>query len=500
MFERTILTFFLATVVLAPRPTAAALAAEGGTSVTTSTLQQAVLPPGRAIESSIRLGSGTIQYKSAVQMVPVRDENGSMIAQVVTTVYLAANRKPSQRPVTFVFNGGPGAASVFLNFGALGPLRIQFGATGDTPSDRIVLRDNPGTWLDFTDLVFVDPVGTGYSHSFLGQEETQKKFWGNAQDVEYLARVIADWLISNNRLSSPKYLAGESHSGYRLPRITRLLQTRIGIGVKGLILISPILDSAQDFTGDLAPMPWVVHLPSMAAAHLETLGQLDATHMRPIIDYALGDYLVGLVKGRTDPAAMATMADKVSRLTGLNRTFVEESGARIDPQVYVRELHRRAGRLGSGMDSNLTFVDPFPYASTGGNDDPLIEAVVPPATSAIVDFYQRKLGWEVDADYQALSRDANNAWDEGQETQFESYTDLRKAVSLDPGLRVLIAHGWDDLSCPFLASEMLIDHLPAGEDPGQVRVVEYPGGHMFYSRQQSLMALHHDAAALYAAH
>src|SRR5262249_54321047 len=156
----------------------------------------------------IRLGSRTLNYTATVASLPVRDENGKKIADVVLTSYALEGVRAAERPVTFAFNGGPGAPAIYLNLGAIGPKRVQAGDRGDRPSDPPRMLDNPSTWLDFTDLVFVDPVDTGFSRSVLSKEETVKRFYGVKQDVEYLSHVIFDWLLKNGRMSSPKYIVG----------------------------------------------------------------------------------------------------------------------------------------------------------------------------------------------------------------------------------------------------------------------------------------------------
>ena len=198
--------------------------------------------------------------------LPVFDKDGKKSGEVVFTAYTVEGK---DRPVTFALNGGPGAASVFLNFGAIGPKHIEFGEQGDSPSDPATLKDNPGTWLDFTDLVFIDPIGTGFSRSLVSADETKKQFYSTEPDIQYLSRIIYDWLVKNGRLSSRKYLVGESYGGYRGPRITHYLQSQLGVAMNGVVLVSPYLNPTLDENGDVSPMPWMLTLPSITAAHLE---------------------------------------------------------------------------------------------------------------------------------------------------------------------------------------------------------------------------------------
>jgi len=175
------------------------------------------LPADAHVQQSMQLDGRTLKYTVTVGSFPVRDGDGKVAGEVVVTAYTAEGEN---RPVTFALNGGPGASSVYLNFGAIGPKHLQAGNEGDSPSDPTNLTDNPGTWLDFTDLVFIDPVGTGFSRAKVPEAEAKKLFYGTVPDIQYLSRVIYDWLVKNDRLGSRKYLVGESYGGFRGPRIT----------------------------------------------------------------------------------------------------------------------------------------------------------------------------------------------------------------------------------------------------------------------------------------
>ncbi len=456
-------------------------------------------PADASVKQVTHVAGKTLNYTATAGSLPVRDETGKVIAEVAFTAFTLDGPRDPNRPVTFAFNGGPGAASVYLDLGAIGPKRVPFGVKGDVPSDAPVLQDNPGTWLDFTDLVFIDPVGTGFSHSLVSMEETKKRFWATKPDIDYLSRIVYDWLVKNGRLQSPKYITGESYGGFRGPRITHTLQTTLGVGVTGVVLLSPLLDSYTRMDGDVSPLPWMINLPAIAAANLERKGQLTPEAMAEVEAYTRGDYVVDLIKGRTDPAALDRLVKRVTELTGLSESFVRRSGGRLETQAYLREVYRDRGELGSRYDSNVVDYDPFPWAPYQNAGDPLLDMIVAPTTSAAVDFTTRIVGWKVEGRYNALSGEVGRNWDRGRGADLESVTDLRQAAALDPKLKVLIAHGWDDLSCPYFASELIVDQMPVMGDPGRVRVKAYPGGHMFYARDASLLALRQDVMALYGA-
>jgi len=419
------------------------------------------LPPFPAdahVSQSVEVDGRTLKYTVTVGTLPVRDEKGNVTGQVVFTAYTMPGKN---RPVTFALNGGPGASSVYLNFGAIGPKRVNFGVDGDNPSDPAVLHDNPGTWIGFTDLVFIDPIGTGYSRALVPEDKATTLFYSTDNDIKYLSRIIYDWLVKNGRMESRKYLVGESYGGFRGPRVTEYLQTQLGVAMNGMVLLSPYLDAAAS----------------------------DA--------YTRGDYATTLMKGRTDPAATDAMIQKVTELTGLDPVFVKRSGGRLETQAYLREVYRAEGKLGSRYDSNVTAWDPFPYAPHQVGGDPILNGIIAPTTTAMVNFVTQTVGWKYDGRYNALSYQVNKLWHEDDDANSGSVDQLREAVANDPNLRVLIAHGWDDLSCPFMASVLIVDQMPTMGDPTQVQVKEYPGGHMFYARPSSQAALLRDVKTLY---
>lgn len=459
---------------------------------------QPPLPPDAHVEQTIQVDGKSLKYTATVGALPVYSADGKKIGEVVTTAYTV---DAPGRAVTFALNGGPGAASVYLNLGAIGPKHLKFGNAGDSASDPATLSDNPNTWLDFTDLVFIDPIGTGFSRSLTTSDQTKKEFYSTENDIHYLSRVIYDWLLKNKRLESRKYLAGESYGGYRVPRITHYLQSQLGVAMNGVVAVSPFLNPTIEDNGDLSPLPWVIYLPSMAAANLERQHKLSAEAMAPIIAYARGDYAADLLRGRSDPEALNRIVNKVAELTGLDKTFVRRAGGRIEIGAFLREVHREQGSIGSVYDSNVTSFDPFPFSPDQRSNDPLLESIIAPTTTAMVDFVTRTVGWNVNARYNALSYEVGGQWDfDSAALRTGAVPDLREAVAADPKLRVLIVHGWNDLSCPFMGSILTVDQMPVMGDATRVAVREYPGGHMFYSRPDSSAALRKDAQEMFSKH
>ncbi len=333
-----------------PHPPAAAPAAEPAKAGANPVAEKNPLPPLPAdahVAQSITLDGKKLNYTATVGTLFVRDADGKAVGQLVYTAYTMDG---ANRPVTFLVNGGPGAASVYLNFGAIGPKHLNAGNQGDSPSDPATLVDNPGTWLDFTDLVFLDPIGTGFSRSLVDADQTRKLFWSTEPDIEYLSRAIYDWLVVNDRLQSRKYLVGESYGGFRGPRITYYLQSQLGVAMNGVVLVSPYLNPTLEQNGDLSPLPWLVTLPSITAANLERQNKLTPEAMKSVIDYTLGDYLTTVVHGYSrsggdgrdgeegdgDDRARSDVCEGVGRAAGDGRLSARGSSRAGQAGVGVR--------------------------------------------------------------------------------------------------------------------------------------------------------------------
>jgi carboxypeptidase C (cathepsin A) len=267
------------------------------------------------------------------------------------------------------------------------------------------------------------------------------------------------------------------------------------------VLVSPYLNPALDQNGDISPVPWMLTLPSITAAHLEREHKLTPEAMAAAIAYTRGDYATDLLKGRSDPQATPRIVKRVTQMTGLEEEFVRRAGGRLDIGAYLREVFRESGKIGSVYDSNVTGFDPFPFSPDQRTNDPMLESIIAPTTTAMVDFVTRVAGWKTDGRYNTLSYEVNSQWDhDSAALRNGAVPDLRQAVATDPKLRVIIAHGWNDLSCPFMGSVLTVDQMPVMGDATRVAVHEYPGGHMFYSRQGSQAALRKDVQAMFDKH
>jgi carboxypeptidase C (cathepsin A) len=309
-------------------------APDAGNAAKPAEIKLAPLSEDKSVAQTVTVHGKTLHYTATVGTIKLTAPDGHPTGEVVFTSYIL-DGDHANRPVLFAFNGGPGAASGYLNFGAVGPKHVTFGNNGDSPSDPPNLTDNPGTWLDFTDEVFLDPIGTGYSRSLVGEAETKKLFYGPTQDVEYLSTVIYKWLVKNERMPAKKYIMGESYGGFRGPRITHYLQAELGVGVNGLFLVSPYLNPNFG-DGNLSPVPWMITLPSITAAHLENQNKLTPEAMKDVIAYDEGEYASALIKGSSDKAATDAMIQRVTEMTGLSSEFVKRSGGRLDTGAFLR--------------------------------------------------------------------------------------------------------------------------------------------------------------------
>jgi carboxypeptidase C (cathepsin A) len=453
------------------------------------------LPADSVTDQTVELPGRTLHFKATAGSIPLNDaESGALQAEIAYVAYVMGS-PADNRPVTFLFNGGPGAASAYLDIGAVGPWRLPLDNV--TFSAPPVLGPNTETWLDFTDLVFIDPVGTGYSRIAASGDNARRQFWSVDGDASALAVTIRKWIERAGRQSAAKFVVGESYGGFRVPKVTRAL-TGQGVGVRGIIMISPVLDFAHLGNRRHDPMSWVARLPSMAATVLQANGPFDREALREVESYASGEYLHDLLKGEKDGSAIERMTPRIAAYTGLDPADVRRLAARVDNATFQRELNRKRGRVASAYDPTITAFDPTPSAPASRYSDPVLDAMGPPLTSAMTALYQGPLHWRVDQPYNLLNNEVNGQWNWGRgRASPEVVDDLRNALAGDRDLYALVAHGANDLVTPYYATQLILDQLPVYGSADRLKLAVYGGGHMFYSRDASRRALHDDAKALY---
>ena len=449
---------------------------------------------------TLALPGGTLAYTAVTEFLPVREGGqAEVIGRVFTTTYTLDGVEPGRRPVAFVFNGGPGAASAYLHLGALGPKVVRFNDDGSIPRPPQQLIDNPDTWLAFTDLVFIDPVGTGYSRAAKEGEDANKRFWNIESDTRYLSEIVRLWVARNERWTSPKLLVGESYGGFRIARMAAELVQNGGLAINALVMVAPAIDMATVRGGATNLMSDAFRLPAMAASAAEhgRVEESPAAAAERAERYALSEYLTGLATldvGRLD--ASAALFAEVARLTGLPLEIVERHRGRVPGSVFARELLRGQGRVLSVYDGSFSGPDPNP-ASPRIHEDPYLTGTVHVYSTAFTAYAQRELGVKAEVPFRLLSSAVNRAWEWPRGGHPSSFNELQTVMSLVPGLHLMIAHGRNDLVTPYLASHWLAAQLelPDGQR-GRIRLPVYDGGHMMYTLAGPRARLAADARAL----
>jgi carboxypeptidase C (cathepsin A) len=448
---------------------------------------------------SITLNGATINYEATAGTITMKDEEGKPRADFFFVAYVKQPAdQPSTRPITFVFNGGPGAAAVWLHLGAAGPYRVQLGENGIPGPPPHALIQNDQTWLDLSDLVFIDPVGTGYSRAAEGQKPDE--FYGVQQDLDSVGDFIRLYLTRYQRWSSPKFLAGESYGTTRAAGLSAHLLERYGIDLNGIILISTVLNFQTLSPADGNDLPYALYLPSYASIALyhQKIKAADPDKLRDEVSrYALGDYLTALAQGGgLSGPARADVVDRLARYTGLPADLIDKANLRIDPGFFRKHLLGDQRLIIGRFDARVTGEDPNP---TDQNEeyDPSFSLYLPVYSSTFNDYVRRELKFETDLPYEGLSGRVG-PWDFGKGGM--GYLDvthsLREAMLNNPHLRVLVASGYDDLATPFLGANFTFDHLdPTGRLRGNVTQTYYPTGHMIYHDPPSLAKLKRDIAA-----
>jgi len=448
-----------------------------------------------------RIGGKLVKYTVTTGMMPLKKEAGETEARIFFMAYTADRTgAPAQRPLTFSFNGGPGSSSVWLHLGAIGPKRVKMLDDGRMPAPPYELVDNDESWLDQTDLVFLDPVGTGYSRAT--KPELGKKFWGVQGDIESVGEFIRLYLSRYQRWGFPLFVVGESYGTTRAAGLAGHLIEK-GIAFNGIVLISTILnfETARFTKGN--DLPYVLFLPTYTATawyHKKLPADLQAKPLRAVLDeaerWALGDYTLALAKGdRLSVGERQAVVDTLARYTGLDRSFLDQSDMRVEIQRFDKELLRDQKRTVGRLDSRFQGSDAL-AAGERPDFDPSLAAIRPPYTAMFNDYVRAELGYKSDLTYHILGGGIG-AWDWGTSNGFADVSEsLRSAFAKNPHMKLMVAKGYYDLATPYFAVEYTLSHM--GLDPAlrrNVRTREYEAGHMMYIDKKELARLHQDVAA-----
>ncbi len=447
-----------------------------------------LLPADSITEHAIDTAQGKLAYTATAGTLAFYDQSGEQSAAVFYTAYVAKNGA-ANRPLTFAFNGGPGAASAFLHLGLVGPRILDIGRD---PA-QAALHDNPDTWLRFTDLVLIDPIGTGWSRTRMPDDA--KHFWSERSDAESMAKAVALYVAHNDRAASPKYLLGESYGGFRAAMTARAMEKEQGIAAAGIVMLSPMLEGWLTFGDDQSALRAALELPSLAATELERKGAFSREALAAAEKFALTDYLTTLAGPRPQGPAARAFYEKVAGITGLPLEAVTKARGFISGD-YVKALH--AGKIVSRYDATFAVDDPYPERASARGPDPILDSLVRAYGGAFAAYARNELGFKTEMTYQLLANDVTRHWDwHGGRVQASVEDELRVLLSFSPSFRLLVAHGVSDMVTPYAMSRYALDHLPPFEPPGRVALKLYRGGHMLYLDPASRKAFSRDAAAFY---
>src|SRR5882672_1850959 len=450
---------------------------------------------------SVKIGGQEIKYTATAGTILLKLDDGTPKASVFYVAYTKDDvSDTAKRPVTFTFNGGPGSASIWLHLGAFGPRRVEMGDAGALLPPPYKLVDNEYSLLDMTDLVFIDPVSTGYSRAVPG--EAPKQFHGIEEDIQSVGDFIRLYATRNKRWTSPKFLAGESYGTTRAAGLSGYLQQRYGMYLNGIILISSILNfqTAEFDTGN--DLPYILYLPTYTAIawyHKKLPGDLQGDLPRAIGEskaFAVGEYADALMAGDALPAPRRSeITQKLARLTGLSPDYIDRTNLRIEIQRFTKELLRSERRTIGRIDARFTGID-RDAAGERPEFDPSIAAIIGPYSGMLNDYVRNDLKFDSDLPYEVLTSRVR-PWNYAPyENQYVNVAEtLRGAMTQNLFLHVFVAKGYYDLATPFFAADYTFDHL--GLDPtlrGHLSGAYYEAGHMMYVHPPSLAKLKADIA------
>lgn len=492
------LTFFALTTLLSAATLfshpAAETAAKASIAATTEA-KRSVTIEGRQVQYTVRSGYLTL-----------KDDEGNDQANVFFTSYTVEGTGKSVRPVTFSFNGGPGSSSVWLHLGVLGPRRVQMTDEGMSMAPPYTLIDNPESWLDLTDLVFIDPVSTGYSRATDPKKE--KEYHGVTADIRSVGDFIRRWVSDNKRWNAPKFLIGESYGTTRAAGLSSHLQSRYGMYLNGVILVSAITNFQTAYFTAGNDLPFALFLPTYTATawyHKKLPAALQSLSLEEVVakarDFAATDYTLALMKGDAlGERERQAVASKLAEFTGLSPEWLLRAGLRPVIFSVVAELLRKEGLSVGRFDSRYTTPMANGNSESSERDASYEPAVLGPFGTLVNDYFTRELGFATHLPYEILTgRVRPWNYDNAQNSFLNTSDDLASALYSNQHLQVWVANGYYDLATPFFATEYTIDHMGLRQqERARITSTYYPAGHMMYLHLPSLQAMRTDAKAFYA--
>ena len=481
-------------------------AAEQGDSAQNETKKAAPEAKTYVTEHEARVGGKKIAYTVTAGTMLMRNDKDEPQALIGYTAYVSKGTNKGERPIMFAYNGGPGSASIWLHMGILGPQRAvvtDAGFSNNGPYRRV---NNEYSIIDETDLVMIDPVGTGFAKAV--GEAKGEDFWGVDQDIKSISEFIVQYLTENGRWASPKYILGESYGGMRSGGVAYYLLNNHFVALDGVVLVSPFMEFTAGFSGMGIDLPHVIFLPTLAAT-ARYHGALDPSppdleaFLAEVAEFALNEYAPALLKGdKLGDAERRAVLAGLSRYTGLSEDYWDRANLRINEGRFTKELMRTAGTTVGRVDSRFAghMINRIGESAVY---DPMLTAIGPGYLAAFMDYYQNELKVEDIGNYTVFGN-IFMKWDwshrqpdlQGFKLPFpDTSVDLAYAMRQNPSMRVLVQQGYYDLATPHLATEYFIDHLDVPDELKEnIEYATYEAGHMMYIHEPSMVKFKEDLA------
>jgi carboxypeptidase C (cathepsin A) len=447
---------------------------------------------------AVRLDGRDIKYTATAGTLPIRGDDGKVQARMFFVAYTRDGEDAKTRPLSFLYNGGPGSATIWLHMGSFAPRHVQMADEGFQPAPPYRLADNENSLIDASDLVFVDAISTGYSRTVDGVSPAP--FLGQQGDLRAFGDFINEYLKTYSRWASPKYLIGESYGTIRSAGLSQELQTRHGIELNGIVLVSALLSYQVILTGPQNDLAYISYFPTYTTTawyHKRLPADLQAKTVKQVADEALafatGEYATTLLRGNSlSDAERKAVAQKIARLTGLSPAYVEQTNLRVEPGRFRKELLRDKRLMVGRLDTRYTASD-LDAAGEQQEFDPSNTALQGAYTAAFMDYVRNELKWDSDLHYDSSGN--VRPWTYVQNSYMDMTEPLRQTMAKNPFLKVRVEAGYYDMACVFAGAVINFWHLAYDKVfTDRVSFSYFEGGHMMYTRPSAHKALKNDIA------
>lgn len=464
------------------------------------------VPESISKQETVNIGGRSINYTVNAGYLTLKSEMGEEEANIFYVAYTKNGESdPQDRPITFSFNGGPGSSSVWLHLGVLGPRRVLMTDEGEALPPPYEMVDNDYSWLDETDMIFIDPVSTGFSRA--SKEEKAKDYHGFEGDVESVGNFIRRYLSDNKRWASPKFIIGESYGTTRASALSEHLINKYGMYLNGIILVSAITNFQTAYFTEGNDLPNALFLPTYTATawfHKKLNERLQSLSLEEVVaearEFAETDYILALMKGdQLDGNERKTIIKEIAMYTGLTETYIDRANLRINIHKFRKEVVRENYASVGRFDSRYIADDLNPNGEYGDKDPSYQPTIHGPFSTLINDYLTRELGFDTHLPYEVLTGRVW-PWDYKPFTnQFVNTSDdLKRAMHKNPEMKVWVANGYYDLATPFFATEYTVNHMGLNKRlKDNISMTYYPAGHMMYLEKASLIKMKEEAVEFY---